>query len=70
MKFCKKCHRRIIDVTDNNIQFSPDSIRICFCPGRVAWIRKSVDKRARCDYKDASRFFGGKKNVPCLNSAD
>ena len=55
MKFCKKCHRRIVDAIDNNIQFSHESIRICTCPGRLTWIKKSVVDRALSDIKRVNK---------------
>ena len=46
MKFCKKCHRRIVNKLDNSNQYSSDCVKICTCPGQgLLSVHRSVVKR-------------------------
>ena len=37
MKFCKKCHRRIVEKIESELDLSSSSIKICLC------IRHNID---------------------------
>ena len=45
MKFCKKCHKRVVEKIESNIGFSVGSVRVCVCDGRCAPVSGSVIKR-------------------------
>ena len=44
MKFCKKCHRRIVEKIENGVDCSVSSIKICMCTGQVFRMHGGVIK--------------------------
>ena len=45
MKFCKKCHKRVVGKVENNVDLSVGSIKVCVCDGRVGLLHDVVIKR-------------------------
>ena len=45
MKFCKKCHRRVVEQIENHVGLSMGSLKICVCSRRATLINCSVLKR-------------------------
>ena len=46
MKFCKKCHRRVVEKIDNHLDLSVGHARVCVCRDRgIGLMHMSVIKR-------------------------
>ena len=46
MKFCNKCHRRVVGKVDNCLDLSSDHRRVCVCRGQgIKLMHDSVIKR-------------------------
>ena len=45
MKFCKRCHKRVIEKIDSTIDFSVGSVKICMCTGQILNLKGTVINR-------------------------
>ena len=45
MKFCKECHRRMVEKIETGVDCSVGSIKICMCTGLVFRMHGGVIKR-------------------------
>ena len=45
MKFCKRCHKRVVEKIDSTIDFSVGSVKICTCTGPILNLKGAVINR-------------------------
>ena len=45
MKFCKKCHKRVVKKIESNVDLSIDSVKVCMCDNRALLLHGTVIKR-------------------------
>ena len=45
MKFCKKCHKRVVKKIENNVDLSNDSVKVCMCGNQTLLSHGTVIKR-------------------------
>ena len=45
MKFCKKCHKRVVTKIESHVVFTMDTVKMCMCGNRALLFHGSVIKR-------------------------
>ena len=45
MKFCKKCHKRVVKKIESNVDLSNDSVKVCMCGNQTLLLHGTVIKR-------------------------
>ena len=45
MKFCKKCHKRVVEKIESNVDLSNESIKVCMCGNQFILLHNTVVKR-------------------------